>query len=177
LRSSTCSAPGRSRLAVTADGLQLVADSGSDFKRLYAEQYPAGLQNSTESGPETESVEVGEVGGRTYAFVGIERGSGVFVYDITAPASPQYVQTALNRDFSVSFADLADSPEEPGRGGDFSPEGVEFVPAEESPVENPLLCVGYEVSGTVGVFEVTPITGSEAPGNAGEANPGRGRGN
>ena len=43
---------------------------------------------------------------------------------------------------------------------DLAPEGVTFVPAEDSPVANPFLCVGYEVSGTVGVFEVTPETGT-----------------
>jgi len=149
------------------DGLDLVFDSGSDFERLYAEQFPAGFQNSTESGPETEAVEVGQVGDRTFAFVGIERGSGIFVYDITAPAGAEYVQTVLNREFSVGFGDLADDPSNPGRGGDFSPEGVEFVHADDSPVENPLLAVGYEVSGTVSLFEVTPVTGDESPGASG----------
>jgi hypothetical protein len=157
---------------VAADGPQLVFDSGNQFERLYAEQYPAGVQNSVESGPETESVEVGQVGDRTFAFVGIERGSGIFVYDITAPESPEYVQTVVNRDFSVSFDELAAEAEQdpendqPGRAGDWSPEGVEFIPAADSPVENPLLAVGYEVSGTVAVFEITPVGGD----------PGRGRG-
>jgi hypothetical protein len=158
---------------VTDSGLQIVSDSGNDFEKLYAEQFPAGFQNSTESGPETESVELGQVGDRTFAFVGIERGSGIFVYDVTAPAGPEYVQTVVNRDFSVSFGDLADDAEqnpdtdEPGRAGDWSPEGLEFIPAADSPVSNPLLAAGYEVSGTVAVFEVTPTP---------ETSPGRGRG-
>jgi len=33
-----------------------------------------------------------------------------------------------------------------------------FVPATESPIRNPLLCVDFEISGTVGGFEVTPVT-------------------
>jgi hypothetical protein len=36
---------------VADDGLDLVFDNGNDFERIYAEQFPAGLQNSTESGP------------------------------------------------------------------------------------------------------------------------------
>lgn len=163
---------------VTEDGPELVYDSGNDFERIYAQQFPAGFQNATESGPETEAVELGQVGDRTFAFVGIERGSGIFVYDVTTPTSPDYRQTVLNRDFSVGFGDLLENPEDPGRGGDFSPEGLEFVPAEDSPVENPLLAAGYEVSGTVAVFEVTPLPDSgpgrsgSSPGRSGDA-PGR----
>ncbi|MFB6297883.1 MAG: choice-of-anchor I family protein [Salinirussus sp.] len=151
----------------TDDGLQPVYDSGDDFERIYARHHPAGLQNSTESGPETESVELGQVGDRTFAFVGIERGSAVFVYDVTAPAGAEHVQTVVNRDFSVGFGDLAADAEanpgsdQPGRAGDWGPEGIEFVPAGDSPVDNPLLVVGYEVSGTVAVFDVEPVPGHD----------------
>jgi hypothetical protein len=147
------------------DGLQLVYDSGSLFERIQAEQYPEGFQNTTESGPETESVTIGAFGGRTYAFVGQERGSGVMTFDVTRPSSPEYISTTVNRDYSVSFGDLADDAEadpdgdEPGRAGDWGPEGVEFVPVADSPTENPLLCVGYEVSGTVAVFEAQTVGG------------------
>jgi hypothetical protein len=159
-----------STFRLTDNGLELVYDSGNEFERRYAEQVPEGFQNQTESGPETESVELGQVGDRTYAFVGIERGSAVFVYDVTVPTNGRYVQTALNRDFSTGFGDLAADAEAdpendtPGRAGDWGPEGVKFVPAADSPIDNPLLCVGYEVSGTVGVFEVRPVAGRRPAG-------------
>ncbi len=160
----------------TDDGLDLVAESGGEIEERYAELYPEAVRNNntdeTGGGPQTEGVETGRVGGRTFGFVGIERGSGVLVYDLTAPTSPRFVQGVVNRDFSVTFGDLLDDPESPGRGGDFSPEGIEFVPAADSPVANPLLAVGYEVSGTVGVFEVTPLPDG-ATGRSGDA-PGRG---
>ena len=148
------------------DGLTSVFDSGNDFEQTFVRERPAGHLNVTESGPETESIELGQVGARTYAFVGQEVGSGIAVYDVTNPGSPEYVQMAINRDYSVSEDDLAaaaaENPDgdEPSRAGDFAPEGVTFVPAEDSPVTNPLLCVGYEISGTVGVFEITPETGN-----------------
>jgi hypothetical protein len=160
---------------VTDDGLSLAYDSGSEFERTYAEQFPAGFRNSTESGPETEAVELGQVGDRTFAFVGIERGSGILVYDVTTPTEARHVTTVLNRDFSVGFGDLAADAEanpesdDPGRAGDWSPEGVEFIPAGESPTDAPLLAAGYEVSGTVALFEVTPLPEGGEPGVDGSA--------
>mgnify|MGYP000521889190 CR=1 FL=1 len=149
----------------TATGVDLVFDSGDDFERTFAQQRPDGHVNLVESGPETESIELGAVGDRTFAFVGQEKGSGVAVYDVTNPGAPEYRQMAINRNYDVSEDDLEDAAEadpdgdRPARAGDFAPEGVHFVSAAESPVENPLLCVGYEVSGTVGVFEVKPVSG------------------
>ena len=151
---------------VEDDGLRLAFDSGSRFERTFVEQYPGGHVNVVESGPETESAELGVVGDRTFAFVGQEKGSGITTYDVTSPENPEYVQMNVNRDYSVSEDDLAAAAEEnpdgdePARAGDFAPEGVHFVPANESPIRNPLLCVGFEISGTVGVFEVTPVTGA-----------------
>ncbi len=151
---------------VDDDGLTPVFDSGNDFEKAFIREQPAGHVNQVESGPETESIELGQIGSRTYAFIGQEKGSAISVYDVTNPGSPEYVQMAINRDYSVSEDDLEAAAEEdpdgdePSRAGDFAPEGVTFVPAADSPVENPLLCVGYEVSGTVGVFEITPDTGN-----------------
>jgi hypothetical protein len=146
----------------TSDGFQRVFDSGNTFEERFAEQYPAGHVNTIESGPETESVELGQVGDRTFAFIGQEKGSALITYDVTTPGNPEYVQMSVNRDYSVSEDDLAAAAEDdpdgdnPARAGDFAPEGVNFVPAADSPVDNPLVCVGYEISGTVGVFEVVP---------------------
>ncbi len=142
------------------DGLQLVYDSGSLFEEIQAEQYPDGFQNTTESGPETEAVTIGSIGDRTYAFVGQERGSGVMTFDVTIPSNPTYISTAVNRDYSVSFDDLAADADanaetdSPGRAGDWGPEGVEFVSPSDSPTDTALLMVGFEVSGTVAIFEV-----------------------
>ncbi|WP_204272280.1 choice-of-anchor I domain-containing protein, partial [Enterobacter hormaechei] len=46
---------------------------------------------SDNKGPEPEGVTIGTVNGRIYAFVGLERQSGVIVYDVTDPANAAYV--------------------------------------------------------------------------------------
>lgn len=68
-----------------------------------------------------------------------------------------------NRDYAVTEDDLEAAAEAnpdtdtPAEAGDFAPEGLDFVPVEDSPTDTPLLCVGFELSGTVGVFEIEPV--------------------
>ncbi|MFN3260140.1 MAG: choice-of-anchor I family protein, partial [Pikeienuella sp.] len=123
----------------------LVFDSGDDFEQITAVQVPGnfnGNQNassfdsrSDDKGPEPEAVVLGEIDGKTYAFIGLERVGGVMVYDVTNPAAPvfeQYLQTP----------------------GDFGPEGLRFITAEESPTGNPLLAISSEVSNTLSFYEI-----------------------
>jgi hypothetical protein len=69
----------------------------------------------------------------------------------------------VNRDYAVTEDDLEAAAEanpdtdSPARAGDFAPEGLDFVPIEDSPTDMPLLCVGFELSGTIGVFEIEPV--------------------
>mgnify|MGYP000005015313 FL=1 len=62
------------------------------------------------------------------------------MYDVSNPAAPVFVQWLQNT------TDMAN--------GDISPEGLEFVPAANSPTGKALLLVGYEVSGTLVVYEI-----------------------
>ena len=85
---------GRSFSIWSTDGTQ-VYDSGSDLERITAGAVPANFNasnnNSTfddrsdNKGPEPEAVTVGEIGGRTYAFIGLERVGGIVMYDVTDP--------------------------------------------------------------------------------------------
>ncbi|BDI22786.1 choice-of-anchor I family protein [Herbiconiux sp. L3-i23] len=141
----------------------LVFDSGSDFEEITAAAVPDFFNatndennfdnRSDDKGPEPEGVAVGEVDGRTYAFIGFERVGGVAVYDITDPAAPSFTTYVNNRDFSIDDveADLALT-------GDLGPEGLAFIPAVESPTGAPLLAVGNEVSGTTTLFGITALT-------------------
>ncbi|MFD4958373.1 choice-of-anchor I family protein [Microbacterium sp. NPDC058389] len=155
---------GRSFSIWGTDGT-LVFDSGSQFEALTAAAVPGFVNsNHTESnfegrsddkGPEPEGVAVGQVGGRTYAFVGFERIGGIAVFDITDPKASRFVTYVNNRDFSVSVeggGDLA-------AAGDLGPEGVAFIPAATSATGTPLLAVGNEVSGTTTLFEISALAG------------------
>ncbi|MGK2927031.1 MAG: choice-of-anchor I family protein, partial [Lysobacterales bacterium] len=103
---------------------------------------------SDDKGPEPEGVVVGQVGGRQYAFVGLERVGGIMVFDVSRPEATRYVNYVNHRDFSV------DDVETPA-AGDLGPEALLFIKAEDSPNGAPLLVVGNEVSGTTTVYEIT----------------------
>lgn len=137
----------------------LAYDSGEDFERVTAEVYPDyfNVSNSNnekdnrsdDKGPEPEYVEVGKAAGRTYAFIGLERTSGIMVYDVTNPVSPEYVTFVSSRDFAGDV--------EQNQAGDVAPEGLDFVPADQSPTGKPLLLAAHEVSGTIAVYEITAV--------------------
>ncbi|MEE6287006.1 choice-of-anchor I family protein [Georgenia sp. MJ173] len=158
----------------TTDGEQ-VFDSGDEFERITAAAAPEFFNSnhsesnlegrSEDKGPEPENLAIGEVDGRTYAFVGFERFGGVVVYDITEPSDARFVTYLNNRDFSVSMEDVVDA--EPGddavqaalsQAGDLGPEGVTFIPAAASGNGLPLVVVGNEVSGTTTIFAVGEAT-------------------
>lgn len=143
---------------------QLLFDSGNDFERIAAARYPKGFAQTdlTKSGPQPETAITGQVGDRTFAFIALERFSSVFVYDVTNPERPEFVQVLVKRDFNVTFGDLSENPSNPGRGGDFSPEGLEFIAGEDCPTDTPLLVASYAVSGTVAIFEVTTLPEHES---------------
>lgn len=107
---------------------------------------------SDDKGPEPEGLTIGQIGDRTFAFIGLERVSGIMVYDITNPAAAKFEAYINNRDFTAD-------PTTPA-AGDLGPEGLTFIPAADSPNGKPLLAVGNEVSGTTTVYE---ITAPEAP--------------
>ena len=138
---------------ITEDGLEEVFTSGDDFERLTAQYIPEHFNCSNDDisiddrsgkkGPEPESVVVGVIDNKTYAFVGLERIGGVMVYDITDTTNVSYVNYINSRDYSADIM------------GDDSPEGLHFVPATGSPNGKNLLFVACEVSGTVAVYDVS----------------------
>ncbi|MGN1001182.1 MAG: choice-of-anchor I family protein [Oscillospiraceae bacterium] len=148
-------------LKVTDTGLEEVFDSGSDFESRTAGYLPAYFNCSNDAldledrsgkkGPEPETVTVGEVDGRTYAFVTLERIGGVMVYDITDPAGVSYVNYINSRDFSATL------------GADDSPEGLKFIPAANSPTGEALLLAACEVGGTVAVYVLTSAAAPDDP--------------
>jgi 2',3'-cyclic-nucleotide 2'-phosphodiesterase / 3'-nucleotidase / 5'-nucleotidase len=134
----------------------LVWDSRDDFEQRTLAMFPNNFNaghntnslddRSDNKGPEPESVTVGKILDSTYAFVGLERIGGIMIYNITNPSSPYFVQYINTRDFSQT----------PGlnSGGDLGPEGIVFVPRNESPNGKDLILLSNEVSGTVAVFQI-----------------------
>jgi hypothetical protein len=132
-----------------------VFDSGDDFERITASIHGRAFNNnndenegdsrSANKGPEPEALTVGQVGDKTYAFIGMERLGGIFVYDVTNPYDAKFVDYVINRDLTEG-GDII---------GDSAPEGMAFVDATDSPTGNALLIIGNEVSGTVSVWQIT----------------------
>lgn len=140
----------------TDDG-KLVFDSGGAFERITAAQLPDAFNSDNEEndsfdsrsddkGPETEAVVLGKVGGRTYAFIGLERIGGFMVYDVSNPYSPKFVQYVNNRDFSADA--------QSGGALDLGPEGLLFIGERESPTGKALLVAAHEISGSTTIYEI-----------------------
>ena len=102
---------------------------------------------SDNKGPEPEAVTIGTIGGRTYAFIGLERIGGIMVYDVTDPTSPVFVDYVNNRDFTVDPATRR------GRGPGSRRRDLHRR-ASDSPTRQPLLVVANEISGTVTTYGI-----------------------
>lgn len=130
----------------------LVFDSGDDVGRITAAVHGQAFNNeedenegdtrSDAKGAEPEALALGKIGEKTYAFIGLERMSGIMIYDITNPFDVRFVEYFINRG-TTEGADIT---------GDLAPEGMKFVAATEtSPA---MLIVGNEISGSVSVWQI-----------------------
>jgi 2',3'-cyclic-nucleotide 2'-phosphodiesterase (5'-nucleotidase family) len=127
-----------------------VFESGGEFEKIIADQYPALFNNnqtgdastfdarSDDKAGEPEGITVANLGGRFYAFVALERQGGVMVYDVTNPDEAEFT-TYL-----------------PSSTVHLGPETVQFIEAVDSPNGKALLLTTNEISGTVEVFEIEP---------------------
>jgi hypothetical protein len=125
-----------------------VFDSGDQLEQITAQKSPATFNSdgiaasfdgrSDNKGPEAEAVTTGMVNGKLYAFIGSERTGDLFVYDISNPTSPTFLQ-------------YIDNP------NDLAIEGLLFVPAAESPTGKALIIASAEVSKTITVYEFSLV--------------------
>ena len=135
---------GRS-FSIWKDDGTLVFDSGNAFENIISKRSPEMFNangpskiddRSDDKGPEPEALAIGEIDGRIYAFIGMERNNAIFAYDITLPSDPHMVSYIMpNEDHN-------------------SPEGLEFISANDSPTGKPLLAVAFEMTGTIGLYEI-----------------------
>ncbi len=135
---------------------EVVYDSGDIMEYVTAMASPENFNStndendtfddrSDDKGPEPESAIVGKAFGRQWAFVGLERVGGIMVFDVTVPAESRYVTYINNRDFGAT--DIL-------QARDLGPEGLAFIRASDSPIGEPLLVVGNEVSGTTTIYRI-----------------------
>lgn len=137
---------------VNVDGsVTKVYESGGEFEKIIAAQLPTLFNNnqtntaatfdtrSDDKGPEPEGIDVALIGGRYYAFVGLEREGGMMVYDVTNPSAAKFTR------FVPSFAQE-----------DNGPEIVKHIAAADSPTGKALVLTANEISGSVTVYEVAP---------------------
>lgn len=148
---------GARSLSVWDGSGRLVFDTGSLFEDVTAAALAAAFNSNNDAngsfdgrsddrGPEPEGITVGEIDGRAYAFVGLERVGGIVVLDVTQPSRARFVEYHNSRDFSADV--------ERGAARDLGPEGLKFVPAGSSPTGRPLLLVANEVSGSTTAYDV-----------------------
>ena len=134
-----------------ADGtITKVRETGGEFEAITAQLVPGSFNSnqsvtgfdgrSDDKGPEPEGVSIGVIGGRTYAFVGLERVGGYMVYDVTDPANASF----------VSY--------KPQTAQDLGPETSAFVSAANSPTGQALLLSAQEISNTVTLYSIQTQT-------------------
>jgi len=135
----------------------LVFDSGSDFEKIVAELAPGrfndddgedGENRSDAKGPEPEAIAVGEVGGHLYAFIGLERDSGIMIYDVTKPSQSFFVNY-----IPPAFVGMTPAGVVAAHG----PEVITFIPPSESTTGEAQIAVSYEISGTTLVYELESL--------------------
>lgn len=144
---------GARSFSIWDDQGKLVFDSGDQIEKTLAQLTPTLFNanngsaadfdtRSDNKGPEPESVVIGVINNKPYAFVALERaGGGVLVYDVSKPTAPEFVQYVRT-------------------DSDISLEGLKFIPAADSPNGKPLLAVSNEVSNTVSLYQVDVPTTS-----------------
>lgn len=139
---------GRSFTIWDTDG-NIVFDSKNQFAKTLAANYPENYaaNRDDDKGSEPESITVGVIDGKTYAFIGLERTGGVMVYDISNPASAEFVQF-YNKN-----------------GYDMSPEGLIFISRAESDNGTAYLISTNEedddYEGSVSAYSITGFDGKK----------------
>jgi len=141
-----------------------VYDSGDEFAQKVAHDFPKHfntrakkgewkkLDNRSEKkGVEPEALALGSVNGNIYAYIGLEKQGGFFVYDITDPTNASQVEYFNDINYSIDPKDADIN----ATIDDIAPEGSEvFTQDGKQYYVN-----ANEMSGTVSVFEINNADG------------------
>ena len=91
---------------------------------------------SDDKSVEPESVTIGRVGSKSIAIIGLERADAFAIYDITIPTAPVFIKMYKTGD---------------------APEGLLFIPASKSPINQSLIVTSNENDGTVKIYKTTKL--------------------
>jgi DNA-binding beta-propeller fold protein YncE len=127
---------------------KILFDSGDQIEKMIAKTVPSLFNwnakkgklkidaRSEDKGAEPEMVTIGEFNGKKLAFLGLERMTGIIVWDLKNPEKPLIIDYYLD-------------PKDRG------PEGILFISAQKSPFPRiPLLIVGYEYSKSIVIYSI-----------------------
>ena len=127
----------------------VVFDSGSEFEEIVANLAPErfldddgelGQNRADAKGVEPEVIEIGRIGQQSFAFIGLERDSGVMVYNVSEPEDSRF----------VTYIDGFEA-------GNLAPEIIEFIPAAQSTSDSARIAVSYEVTGTTALYDLARL--------------------
>ncbi|MEN2282842.1 hypothetical protein AAGF08_11940 [Algoriphagus sp. SE2] len=116
-----------------------------DYPNLAADLYAANPSlfddgRSDNKGVEPEGVEIGYVNGKMLVFIGLERSDAIMVYQLNGPSNLRFLQ-------------VLDEISGIGESGHDAPEGLLFIPAEESPTNSALFIVSSEGDGKITIYQ------------------------
>ena len=111
---------------------QLIFDSKNQLEQKCIEAGFYDDGRSDDKGVEPEGVTLGIVGRRPVVFVGMERSDAVAIYDVSNPYHPVFIKLLHSGD---------------------APEGLTFIPAQQSPVGKSLLVVSSENDGVIKIYK------------------------
>lgn len=135
----------------------LIFDSGAQFEQTLARVLPQQFNSrvdddengfffegidarSLKKGVEPEALSIAQIGDRHFAYIGLEKQGGIFVYDITNPYTPQQIQYFNDIDYS----------KKPEQAGDLEPEGMVNFQQDGKH----FLAVANEMSATVSLYQL-----------------------
>ena len=148
---------GTRSFSIWSENGTLIYDSGDAFAQSVAVSFPEqfntrdkkgkwkGLdERSEKKGVEPEALTIKKIGTKTFAYIGLEKQGGFFVYDITDPANPVQVEYSNDIDYDINSKDSDVN----SNIDDIGPEGMVAFTQDEKDY----LAIANEVSGTVSLY-------------------------
>ena len=125
-----------------ADDIQDLTDDNIPFEMIgeTAFFFEGVDARSLKKGVEPEALAIHKIGDKTFAYIGLEKQGGMFVYDISTPAASTMVEYINDVDYSAL----------PTVAGDLAPEGM--VAFEQDAKH--YLAVANELSSTLALYEL-----------------------